>query len=261
MARDMDGRVAIVTGGAGGIGGAAARHLASRGARVLVSDVAEAGQAVADEIGGAFMQHDVSQPGQWDAVAAQAIEWIGRIDILVNAAGIEGNFALAGLTADLDEWRRVMAINLDGTFLGARAVMPAMLSEGTGSIVNLSSIVSFMGTPTALAYGASKAGVEQLTRSLAHLGARDGARVRCNSVHPGVIRTRMTDSIIASFAAAQGTGEAEAEAIVCSAIPFGTRGTVEDIAALIGYLASDAAGYVTGSAFRCDGGWSVISAG
>jgi NAD(P)-dependent dehydrogenase (short-subunit alcohol dehydrogenase family) len=135
------------------------------------------------------------------------------------------------------------------------------MQVGKGAIVNISSIVSSMATPSGLAYGASKAGVEQLSRSLAIIGAADGARVRCNSVHPGVIRSRMTDSIIASFAAAQSIDEAQAEVAVCAAVPFGVRGVPEDVAGLITYLASDAAAYVTGSAFRVDGGWSVTSAG
>lgn len=259
--RELTGKVAIVTGAAGGIGGATARNLAARGANVVLTDLARgAGASLAEEIGGYFMQHDVSDPDQWDEVIAIA-RTRGTVAILVNAAGIEGDLAQGGLKTDLAEWRRVMAVNLDGTFLGCRAVMPSMLEAGEGAIVNISSIVSFMGTPSGLAYGASKAAVEQLTRSMAIIGSRDGKRVRCNSVHPGVIRSRMTDSIITSFAAAQGIEEQAAEAAVCAAIPFGERGEPQDVASLIGYLTSDAAAYVTGAAFRVDGGWSVTSAG
>jgi NAD(P)-dependent dehydrogenase (short-subunit alcohol dehydrogenase family) len=258
---DMQDKVAIVTGAAGGLGGATARHLAARGARLLVTDLAEAaGQALAREIGGEFLRHDVADPDQWQAVIAAARR-LGRIDILVNAAGIEGDLAKGGLATDLAEWRRVMAVNLDGTFLGCRGVMPLMLEAGSGAIVNIASIVSFMGTPSGLAYGASKAGVEQLSRSLALIGAQGGARVRCNSVHPGVIRSDMTDRIIATFGASAGLDAPAAEALVCSAIPFGVRGDPADVAQLIGYLASDAAVYVTGAAFKVDGGWSVTNAG
>lgn len=258
---DLTGKVAIVTGAAGGIGGATARHLAGRGAIVVLTDLAPAaGIALAEEIGGHFVRHDVSDQEQWDDVLSVAGR-LGTVAILVNAAGIEGDLAKGGLETDLAEWRRVMAVNLDGTFLGCRAVMPQMLEVGSGAIVNIASIVTFMGTPSGLAYGASKAAVEQLTRSMAILGSRDGKRVRCNSVHPGVIRSRMTDSIITTFAAMQGIDEAAAEAAVCAAVPFGARGEPEDVASLIGYLTSDDAAYVTGAAFRVDGGWSVTSAG
>lgn len=258
---DMKGKVAIVTGASGGLGGATARHLAARGALVVATDLAEAaGEALAREIGGRFVCHDVADEGHWQKVAAAAAA-LGPVSILVNAAGIEGDLDQGGLATDLAGWRKVMSINCDGTFLGCRTIMPLMIEAGSGAIVNISSIVSFMGTPSGLAYGASKAAVEQLTRSLAIIGAADGKRVRCNSVHPGVIRTRMTDSIIATFAGMQGVDEAAAEAIVCSAVPFGVRGEPCDVASLIGFLASDAASYVTGAAFRVDGGWSVTSAG
>lgn len=128
-------------------------------------------------------------------------------------------------------------------------------------IVNISSIVSFMATPSAIPYGVSKAGVEQLTRSLAIIGAEGGRRVRANSVHPGVIRTRMTDAIIHTYARNAGITDQEAEAGVNSGVPFGARGEPEDIASMIAFLASAEARYITGASFRVDGGWSVISAG
>ena len=256
------GKVALVTGAAGGIGAATARRFARDGATLVLTDVVEeAGKALAAETGGVFLRHDVSDPDGWHGVVDAALRPTGRIDILVNAAGIEGDLAQAGLATSYAEFRRVLAINLDGTFLGCAAVMPHMVSEGAGAIVNIASIVSFMATPSALSYGVSKAGVEQLTRSLAIIGAADGGRVRCNSVHPGVIRTRMTDSIIRSYAAGAGISEVEAEAGINSAVPFGVRGTPEDVAGMIAYLASDDAAYVTGASFRVDGGWSVTSAG
>lgn len=258
----FDGKVAIVTGAAGGLGGATARRMAREGATVVLTDVMEAaGKSLANEIGGRFLAHDVSDAEQWRRVAEAALEAAGRIDVLVNAAGIEGDLAQAGLATSYEEFRRVLSINLDGTFLGCRAVMPHMMEQRAGAVINIASIVSFMGTPSALSYGVSKAGVEQLTRSLALIGAEDGRRVRCNSVHPGVIRTRMTDTIIDSFAKASGVSPKEAEATVNAAVPFRERGAPEDVASMIAYLASDEAAYVTGASFRVDGGWSVINAG
>lgn len=258
----FDGKVAIVTGGAGGLGGATVRRLASEGARVVITDLARAaGEALARETGGLFLSHDVSSEAEWRAVADRALEIAGRIDVLVNAAGIEGNIAEGGLETSYENYRNVLSVNLDGTFLGCMTVMRHMMAVGTGSIVNISSAVSFMASPSGLAYGISKAGVEQLTRTLAIVGARDGKQVRCNSVHPGVIRTRMTDSIVESYAAMTGASPAEAEAAICADIPFGARGEPEDVAAMIAFLASEEARYVTGSQFKVDGGWTVPSAG
>lgn len=256
-------RIALVTGGAGGLGGATARRLAREGARVILTDIADAaGAALAEEIGGHFLRHDVSSEAEWARVTGAALEiGGGRIDVLVNAAGIEGDIGEGGLATSYDNYRQVLSVNLDGTFLGCMAVMPHMMAAGKGAIVNISSAVSFIASPSGLAYGISKAGVEQLSRTLAIIGARDGKRVRCNSVHPGVIRTRMTDSIVESYAAMTGASAAEAEAAVCANIPMGVRGVPEDIAALIAYLASDEAGYVTGGQFTADGGWTVLSAG
>ncbi len=259
----LKGKIAIVTGGAGGLGGATAKLMAGEGATVVITDVSEAaGQALAAELGGSFVRHDVSSEDDWATITDQVVSRHGRIDVLVNAAGIEGDLSAAGgLSTTYAEWRRVLSINLDGTFLGCRAVAARMLERGAGSIVNISSIVSVMATPTALAYGASKAGVEQLTRSIATIGAKDGARVRCNSVHPGVIKTRMTDNIIAEFAKLGQTTPERAEAAIVQAVPFGVRGLPLDVANLVTFLASDEAGYITGSAFQVDGGWHMVSAG
>jgi len=258
----FENKVALITGGAGGLGGATAQRLAAEGAQVILTDLAEAaGEALAEEIGGRFLRHDVSSEADWNHVTDAALAVAGRIDVLVNAAGIEGDISEGGLATSYANYRRVLSVNLDGTFLGCMAVMPHMMDAGRGAIVNISSAVSFIASPSGLAYGISKAGVEQLSRTLAVIGAQGGKRVRCNSVHPGVIKTRMTDSIVESYAAMANVDEAQAEAAVCANIPMGMRGQPQDIAALIAYLASDEAGYVTGGQFTADGGWTVLSAG
>lgn len=258
----LEGRVAIVTGGGGGLGGATARAFAKEGAHVVVTDLsASSAQAVADEIGGSFYRHDVADEQAWQQIVDEVIAERGRIDVLVNAAGIEGDLSASGLDTSLAEWRRVLAVNLDGTFLGCRIVMPHMIARGTGSIVNISSIVSYMSSSTGLAYGASKAAVQQLTRSIAWIGAQNGAKVRCNSIHPGVIKTRMTDDIITQFSQTAGISEQECETLICAAIPMGVRGMPADIAAMALFLASDDSPYVTGSDMKVDGGWLMTNAG
>lgn len=260
--KGLKGKVAIVTGGAGGLGSATARRLAEEGVQVLLTDVADAaGAALANEIGGQFLHHDVASQEDWHIVTEAALKIAGRIDILVNSAGIEGDIREGGLATSYDNYRKVLSVNLDGTFLGCMTVMPHMMDAGAGSIINISSAVSFIASPSGLAYGISKAGVEQLSRTLAIVGAEGGKKVRCNSVHPGVIKTRMTDSIVESYARLTGVSEAEADAAVCANIPFASRGTPDDIAAMIAFLASDDAAYATGGQFTVDGGWTVLSAG
>ena len=256
----VQGKVAIVTGGAGGIGAETARVLAREGAKVVITDVAEqAGRAIAREFNGEFFAHDVSNEQQWQALLTHVRTTHGKLDVLVNAAGIEGSLTEAGLATSLAEWRRVLAINLDGTFLGCRTCMPQMLKAGTGSIINIASIVSGFATPTALAYGASKAAVSQL--SFAIHGASEGKRVRCNSVHPGIIRSRMTDNIIGEFSKQANLSLEECEATIMAGVPFKVRGVPSDVANLMLFLASDESSYITGSEFQVDGGWHVINAG
>ena len=258
----VSGKVAIITGGAGGIGAEAARFLAREGAKVIVTDISEqAGMATAKELGGEFFQQDVSNEAQWHDIVSKVTSRHGKVDVLVNSAGIEGDFANSGLKTSLAEWRRVLSINLDGTFLGCRIVLQKMLEQGAGSIINIASIVYYFASPTALAYGASKAAVQQLTRSMAQLGGANGKRVRCNSVHPGIIRTRMTDNIITQLGRQSNLSAEAAEAAIVGDVLFAARGTPADVANLILFLAADESSYITGSAFQVDGGWHLVSAG
>ena len=261
MGRVQD-KVTLITGGAGGLGGATARRMAEEGALVIVADLADqAGEALAREIGGQYLRLDVTSEEQWQSVVAAVDTSHGRIDVLVNGAGIEGDFLRGSPeTTSLSEWRKVLSVNLDGTFLGCKTVLPVMRRAGKGSIVNISSMASFLGTPAATSYGVSKAGVQQLTKTVAVFGSRDGLKIRCNSVHPGVIRTRMLEHIYEQIGQLANISKAQAEEASLKQVPFGHVGEPDDVAWQILYLASDEAKYVTGSEFMVDGGWHLVDA-
>lgn len=255
------GKIALVTGGAGGIGCATVRALLREGATVIIADMPDALDAAQSAgIYGSVSFHplDVTSEESWKQVVEQSVAAHGGIDILINAAGIEGD-VINGTpeTTSLAEWRKVMAVNLDGTFLGCREVLPVMRRKGRGSIVNLSSVASYLATLTSAAYGASKGGVTQLTKSVALYGTLEGMRIRCNSVHPGMIATRMIDSIFGQMAERNNLTVEESMKGPLSRVPYGEPGRAEDVADLILFLASDEADYITGSEFTVDGGWRL----
>lgn len=252
------GKTALVTGGARGLGAATARRIAEEGGHAVIADLAGAGgDALAAQIGGTAVTLDVTDEAAWAAAVASVLQRRGRIDVLVNAAGIVGDVVEGTLEATtLAEWRRVISVNLDGTFLGCRAVIGPMKSAGGGAIVNVASLGSYYPTVQSVAYGASKGAVMQLTKSVALEGSQGAAKVRCNSVHPGMIATAMLDSIIEQMASRGGDARAIAEA-GASNIPLGGAGKPEDVAALIAFLASDEASYITGSEYVIDGGWKL----
>jgi NAD(P)-dependent dehydrogenase (short-subunit alcohol dehydrogenase family) len=255
----VKGKIALISGGAGGIGAATAQKLVAEGASVTITDVAANGPQIAKQIGCDYIRHDVTSESEWQSVVRQVDEKHGGIDFLLNAAGIEGE--LQNSTPEhtsYAEWRRVFSINCDGTFLGCKSVLPVMRRKGAGSIVNISSMVSFFPTPTTCSYGATKAAVQQFSKSVAAYGAREGCRIRCNSVHPGIIRTRMLLHIAQEMAQApEAKSNEAAEALAKQIIPFGVLGEPEDVADMILYLASDESRYVTGCEFRIDGGWGI----
>ena len=261
MGRVQD-KVALITGGAGGLGGSTARLMAREGAKVVIADLADdAGKALAAELGGDYHRLDVTSEDQWQSVVSAVTSKHGRIDVLVNGAGIEGDFVRGSPeTTSLEQWRKVLSVNLDGTFLGCKHTLPVMRKAGRGSIVNISSMASFLGTPVNVSYGASKAGVQQLTKSVAVFGSRDGLKIRCNSVHPGVIRTRMLDHIFQQIGQLANVASDEAEQLMLKQVPWGEVGEPDDVGYLILYLASDEAKYVTGSEFMVDGGWHLVDA-
>lgn len=237
------GRTAIVTGAARGIGRAIATELANRGARVLVADVdEEAATEAALEIGGetrAF-RLDVTKPESWEAAVADVMGAWGRIDILVNNAGIAGRSAPLW-EYSYEEWNQVIAIDLNGVFLGCRAVVPPMLAAKYGRIVNVASIAGKEGNPNAAAYSAAKAGVIGLTKSLAKEVARDGIIV--NAVTPAVIQTEILRQV-----------SEEHIAYMTSRIPMGRVGQPEEVAKLVAFLASDDVTFSTGAVFDISGG-------
>lgn len=257
--RAFAGRVAIVTGAAGGIGAACARLLAERGAQVVLCDLpGRADPAEAGPVGAACLPLDVTDPQQWARAIGTVMDRWQRLDVLVNAAGIVGDVRLGTLEATtLQEWRRVLAVNLDGTFLGCQAAVKAMRAAGAGAIVNIASVGAFYPTTQSIAYGASKGAVTQLTKSVALFAGALG-RIRCNSVHPGRIATPMLDAIAAGRAQRALPADAQPAAMSPDRIPLGPAGDPGDVARLTAFLASDEAAYITGSAFTVDGGWSLL---
>ena len=249
MAR-VDGKVAIVTGAASGIGRGCAQRLAAEGARVIVTDRDEAGaRVVADVLGPPHLASvlDVTDEAAWQLVVDRALEVFGRVDILVNAAGIGAVANIEQTT--LAQWRLVQAVNSDGVFLGCREAFRAMKLGGGGSIVNISSVAGLVGDGDLPAYCASKGAVRLLTKSVALHGARRGANIRCNSVHPGFIATPMVDALAAAYPDPKVARERLEQAN-----PQRRIGEVDDVAYLVLYLASDESKFVTGGEFAVDGG-------
>ncbi len=244
------GKVALVTGGASGLGLAVARRLAAEGARVMITDLDEAaGGAVARDIGGDthFLGHDVRSEDDWIAVMAAAVRRMGRLDVLVNCAGIAILKDVEETT--FEEWRDVMTVNLDGVFLGCKHGVMAMKESGGGSIINMSSVSGLIGGYNLAAYNASKGGVRLLTKSVALHCARQKYAIRCNSVHPSFVDTPMVRAFIDASRDPERTEET-----LKRQIPLGRLGHVDDVAAMVLYLASDESAFITGAEMVVDGG-------
>lgn len=255
MAGRVAGKVALVTGAASGLGAATARRLAAEGAAVLLSDFnAAAGEAVTLDIrarGGRaeFRRHDVTAEADWVAVAAAAAELFGGLHILVNNAGVAQSRQPL-FAQDFAEWRRVLAVNLDGVFLGLRHAGPLIAQSGGGSIINLSSVLGKVGAPEAAAYCASKGGVALLTKSAALELAP--LNIRVNSVHPGFIATPMVEDVLR---AAPDGNEKRVELLAAHAL--GRLGRAEEIADAVLFLASGESSFMTGSELVVDGGYTA----
>jgi NAD(P)-dependent dehydrogenase (short-subunit alcohol dehydrogenase family) len=244
--RGLDGKVAVVTGAASGIGAAAARRLAEEGARVVVADLSdEAGGAVAAEVGGLYVRVDVTDSDGVRALYRTAADHFGHVDVLVNNAGISPPDDESILDTDLDAWRRVQDVNLTGVFLCCKHGIPHLLEAGGGSVVNTASFVAVMGAATSqISYTASKGGVLALSRELGVQFARQGVRV--NALCPGPVDTPLLRDLFAA--------DPERAARRLVHVPMGRFADAREIAAAIAFLASEDSSFVTASAFLVDGG-------
>lgn len=252
----LDNKSALVTGGARGIGAAIARCFADEGANVIIADVdVDTGAQIAAEIGGTYFPLDVSVEQDWEKLTIA----YPQIDIVVNNAGITGFEDSLGPHdpehATLEEWHRVHAVNLDGTFLGCRYAIRAMRDKGSGSIINMSSRSGLVGIPGAAAYASSKAAIRNHTKSVALYCAGQGLKIRCNSIHPAAILTPMWDALIGD-----GPDRDVRMAAMVADTPLKRFGKVQEVAAIALLLASDDASYMTGSEVHLDGGLLAGSA-
>ena len=236
----LDGKVALITGGARGQGAAEAELFVEAGAQVIITDLLDdEGQATADRLGAAcdFMHHDVASEDEWKSVVDSVVERHGRLDVLVNNAGI---FKVAGLSETSTEmWQQMLAVNQTGVFLGMRTAAPAMKANGVGSIINISSIAGLKSAGLAHAYSATKWAVRGMSKSAAVELAPHGVRV--NSVHPGIIETAMLHEF------------GELRPAIEQNIPMGRTAEADEVAKLVLFLASDDSSYCTGHEFVVDG--------
>ncbi|MEZ0364510.1 glucose 1-dehydrogenase [Mycobacterium sp. pUA109] len=233
----VDDKVALISGGARGMGAAHARLLVAEGAKVVIGDILdEDGKSLADELGAAarYVHLDVTDADQWKAAVGTAVDEFGKLNVLVNNAGIVNGSLLQQF--DLAQWQRILDVNLTGTFLGMQAAADPMIAAGGGSIINVSSIEGLRGTPWAHGYVASKWAVRGLTKSVAMELAPHNIRV--NSIHPGLIRTPMTENVPEDMIS----------------IPLRRAADPIEVSTFVLFLASDESSYATGTEFVMDGG-------
>ena len=252
---DVSGKVALVTGGASGIGAETARLLARNGAAVVVADIDSQGGA--DTVAGIeaaggqaiFATLDVTSEVSWEDAVALAVEQFGGLHIVLNGAGIEITARISDTT--LEDFHKIMAVNVDGVFLGIKHTMPALRASGGGSIINISSIAGIRGYTRQIAYAGSKGAVRLMTKAAAAEAAFYGFNVRVNSVHPGAIDTPMVHTMLAHH---DEDGQKRAMEKMAQMHPMGRLGQPIDIANAILFLASDASSFMTGSEVVVDGG-------
>lgn len=256
MAGRLDGKVALITGGASGLGACSARLMAAEGARVVVTDIAEdAAAAVVNEIGDAahFVPLDVTSEDQWIAAIKAAVDRFGSLHVMVNSAGIGLSKTVEEI--ELEEWRKVHAIDLEGVFLGCKhgvAEIKKHTGNVGGSIINISSISGIIGGANMAAYNSAKGGVRLLSKSVALHCAKSGYNIRCNSVHPTFIDTPILDKYRDRF------GNEVMQQKLGRQVPIGRLGKAEEVGWPIVFLASDESSFMTGSEVVIDGGISAM---
>lgn len=262
MTQKLTHKIAIVTGAAQGIGAAIARLFAQENCFVYVTDINDGlGRTVADALGdrGSYLPLDVRQEDDWQWVTAQVLKEHGKLDVLVNNAGITG-FEQGAVPHDpehasLADWHAVHRTNLDGVFLGCKHAIRAMRPHATGAIINISSRSGLVGIPGAAAYASSKAAVRNHSKTVALYCAEQGLNIRCNSIHPAAILTPIWEPMLGT-----GAGREERMAALVRDTPLRRFGMPEEVAAMALLLASDDATYITGSEFNIDGGLMAGSA-
>lgn len=258
MTRRLEGKKALVTGAAQGIGASSAWALAKEGARVVLSDLNEAGAAaVAEEINGAYgegltfaIRHDVTSEKDWIAAIEQTRALLGGLSVLVNNAGIVITGSVEDLT--LEQWQRGMSVNTDSIFLGCKYALPLLRENQPGSIVNISSIAGLIASHNFANYNASKAAVWLLSKSIALHCAKSGWDIRCNSIHPTFIRTPILGDLV---------GDRDEDVVMgklARQVPIGRLGEPEEVAFAVVYLASDESRFMTGAELKLDGGISAM---
>jgi NAD(P)-dependent dehydrogenase (short-subunit alcohol dehydrogenase family) len=254
----LSGKTVLVSGGTAGIGLAIAERALEDGARAVVvtGRDCERGRKAAGCLGGdaLYLQQDATDEAGWDAVTDRITERYGHLDVLVNNAGSLGDGDVQDLeTVSLDEWRHITAANVESTFLGCRAAIRSMKTNGGGAIVNMSSTAGLLGTPAFVAYGAAKAAIAHLTKSVAVHCARRGYGIRCNCVHPAIVDTSMRDHLIQLY----GGDFDAARTTYLSRVPMSRFGTPAEVAAAVVHLASDESSYCTGAGLVIGGGLGV----
>jgi len=253
----VKGRIALVTGGASGIGRGCAERLAEEGAHVVITDIqdemgAEVVSAIQTAGGSAeYLHHDVTSEDEWVAVISNVADRHGALHILVNNAGI--GIASSIFEMSLADWQRQQAINLDGVFLGVKHGIPLIRDSGGGSVINISSVAGIKGAPSLAAYNATKGGVRLFTKGVALECAQKRWKVRVNSVHPGTIDTPIWTKVDPSQFA-EGANEIDLEQMAAAGVPTGEVGTPQDIANGVLFLASDESSYMTGAELVIDAG-------